>query len=293
MSKNHRAGYVNIIGMPNAGKSTLMNRLVGEPLAIATAKAQTTRHRILGMVNDEESQIIFSDTPGYLEPRYQLQKKMQAKVEEALEDADVLVLLVDAMHPGLPEEFTGRIKNARGKLIVAVNKIDLIDQQKLEVLVQKIKTELQPESIIPISAIYGANLDQLLKAIRERLPESPPYFPKDQLTDKPEKFFVAEIIREKIFELYKQEIPYSCEVKVDSFKEDGRLIRIAAIIFVNRKSQKPILIGKNGAAMKRLGTESRRKIEAFLNSKVFLDLHVKVRENWRENEEQLKNFGYE
>ncbi len=293
MSKNHRAGYVNIIGMPNAGKSTLMNRLVGEPLAIATAKAQTTRHRILGMVNDEESQIIFSDTPGYLEPRYQLQKKMQAKVEEALEDADVLVLLVDAMHPGLPEEFTGRIKNARGKLIVAVNKIDLIDQQKLEVLVQKIKTELQPESIIPISAIYGANLDQLLKAIRERLPESPPYFPKDQLTDKPEKFFVAEIIREKIFELYKQEIPYSCEVKVDSFKEDSRLIRIAAIIFVNRKSQKPILIGKNGAAMKRLGTESRRKIEAFLNSKVFLDLHVKVRENWRENEEQLKNFGYE
>jgi len=293
MSKNHRAGYVNIIGMPNAGKSTLMNRLVGEPLAIATAKAQSTRHRILGIVNDEESQIIFSDTPGYLEPRYQLQKKMQAKVEEALEDADVLVLLVDATHPGLPEEFTERIKNARGKLIAAVNKIDLIDQQKLEVLVQKIKAELQPESIIPISAIYGANLDQLLKAIRERLPESPPYFPKDQLTDKPEKFFVAEIIREKIFELYKQEIPYSCEVKVDSFKEDGRLIRIAAIIFVNRKSQKPILIGKNGAAMKRLGTESRRKIEAFLNSKVFLDLHVKVRENWRENEEQLKNFGYE
>ncbi len=293
MSKNHRAGYVNIIGMPNAGKSTLMNRLVGEPLAIATAKAQSTRHRILGIVNDEESQIIFSDTPGYLEPRYQLQKKMQAKVEEALEDADVLVLLVDATHPGLPEEFTERIKNARGKLIAAVNKIDLSDQQKLEALVQKIKAELQPESIIPISAMYGANLDQLLKAIRERLPESPPYFPKDQLTDKPEKFFVAEIIREKIFELYKQEIPYSCEVKVDSFKEDVRLIRIAAIIFVNRKSQKPILIGKNGAAMKRLGTESRRKIEAFLNSKVFLDLHVKVRENWRENEEQLKNFGYE
>ncbi len=293
MPKNHRAGYVNIIGMPNAGKSTLMNRLVGEPLAIATAKAQTTRHRILGMVNDEESQIIFSDTPGYLEPRYQLQKKMQAKVEEALQDADVLVLLIDASHPDLPEEFIERIKNASGKLIVAVNKIDLSDQQKLESLVQKIKEQLQPESIIPISAIYGANLDQLLKAIRELLPESPPYFPKDQLTDKPEKFFVAEIIREKIFELYKQEIPYSCEVKVDSFKEDGRLIRIAAIIFVNRKSQKPILIGKNGAAMKRLGTESRRKIEEFLESKVFLELHVKVRENWRENEDQLKNFGYE
>ncbi len=293
MPKNHRAGYVNIIGMPNAGKSTLMNRLVGEPLAIATAKAQTTRHRILGMVNDEESQIIFSDTPGYLEPRYQLQKKMQAKVEEALQDADVLVLLIDASHPDLPEEFIERIKNASGKLIVAVNKIDLSDQQKLEALVQKIKEQLQPESIIPISAIYGANLDQLLKAIRELLPESPPYFPKDQLTDKPEKFFVAEIIREKIFELYKQEIPYSCEVKVDSFKEDGRLIRIAAIIFVNRKSQKPILIGKNGAAMKRLGMESRRKIEEFLESKVFLELHVKVRENWRENEDQLKNFGYE
>ncbi len=293
MPKNHRAGYVNIIGMPNAGKSTLMNRLVGEPLAIATAKAQTTRHRILGMVNDEESQIIFSDTPGYLEPRYQLQKKMQAKVEEALQDADVLVLLIDASHPDLPEEFIERIKNASGKLIVAVNKIDLSDQQKLESLVQKIKEQLQPESIIPISAIYGANLDQLLKAIRELLPESPPYFPKDQLTDKPEKFFVAEIIREKIFELYKQEIPYSCEVKVDSFKEDGRLIRIAAIIFVNRKSQKPILIGKNGAAMKRLGTESRRKIEEFLESKVFLELHVKLRENWRENEDQLKNFGYE
>lgn len=293
MSKNHRAGYVNIIGMPNAGKSTLMNRLVGEPLAIATAKAQTTRHRILGMVNDEQSQIIFSDTPGYLEPGYQLQKKMQAKVEEALEDADVLVLLIDAKHSELPEEFAERIKNSSGKLIVAINKIDLSDQQKLESLVQKIKTEFQPESIIPISSIYGANLDQLLKAIRERLPESPPYFPKDQLTDKPEKFFVAEIIREKIFELYKQEIPYSCEVKVDSFKEDGRLIRIAAIIFVNRKSQKPILIGKNGTAIKRLGTESRRKIEEFLGSKVFLELHVKVREHWRENEEQLKNFGYE
>ncbi len=293
MSKNHRAGYVNIIGMPNAGKSTLMNRLVGEPLAIATAKAQTTRHRILGMVNDDESQIIFSDTPGYLEPRYPLQKKMQAKVEEALQDADVLVLLVDASHPDLPEEFIERIKTASGKLIVAVNKIDLSDQQKLEALVENIKSRLPAERILPISALHGANLDQLLKAIRELLPKSPPYFPKDQLTDKPEKFFVAEIIREKIFELYKQEIPYSCEVKVDSFKVDGRLIRIAAIIFVNRKSQKPILIGKNGAAMKRLGTESRRKIEAFLESKVFLELHVKVRENWRENEEQLKNFGYE
>lgn len=293
MSKNHRAGYVNIIGMPNAGKSTLMNRLVGEPLAIATAKAQTTRHRILGMVNDEQSQIIFSDTPGYLKPSYQLQKKMQAKVEEALEDADVLVLLIDAKHSELTEEFAERIKSSSGKLIVAINKIDLSDQQKLETLVEKVKTEFKPESIIPISAIYGANLDQLLKAIRERLPESPPYFPKDQLTDKPEKFFVAEIIREKIFKLYKQEIPYSCEVKVDSFKEDGRLIRIAAIIFVNRKSQKPILIGQNGTAIKRLGTESRRKIEEFLGSKVFLELHVKVREHWRENEEQLKNFGYE
>ena len=293
MSKNHRAGYVNIIGMPNAGKSTLMNRLVGEPLAIATAKAQTTRHRILGMVNDEQSQIIFSDTPGYLKPSYQLQKKMQAKVEEALEDADVLVLLIDAKHSELTEEFAERIKSSSGKLIVAINKIDLSDQQKLETLVEKVKTEFKPESIIPISAIYGANLDQLLKAIRERLPESPPYFPKDQLTDKPEKFFVAEIIREKIFKLYKQEIPYSCEVKVDSFKEDGRLIRIAAIIFVNRKSQKPILIGQNGTAIKRLGTESRMKIEEFLSSKIFLELHVKVREHWRENEEQLKNFGYE
>jgi len=293
MSKNHRAGYVNIIGMPNAGKSTLMNRLVGEPLAIATAKAQTTRHRILGMVNDEQSQIIFSDTPGYLKPSYQLQKKMQAKVEEALEDADVLVLLIDAKHSELTEEFAERIKSSSGKLIVAINKIDLSDQQKLETLVEKVKTEFKPESIIPISAIYGANLDQLLKAIRERLPESPPYFPKDQLTDKPEKFFVAEIIREKIFKLYKQEIPYSCEVKVDSFKEDGCLIRIAAIIFVNRKSQKPILIGQNGTAIKRLGTESRMKIEEFLSSKIFLELHVKVREHWRENEEQLKNFGYE
>ncbi len=293
MSKKHRAGYVNIIGMPNAGKSTLMNQLVGEPLAIATPKAQTTRHRILGMLNDEDSQIIFSDTPGYLEPRYTLQKKMQAKVEEALEDADILVLLIDASAPDLSEEFIERIKSASGKLIIAINKIDQSDQNKLEALVDKFEKQLHPVRIIPISALYGANLDQLLKAIRELLPESPPYFPKDQLTDRPERFFVAEIIREKILELYKQEVPYSCEVKIESFKEENGLIRITALIFVNRKSQKPILIGKNGSAIKKLGIESRKKIEEFLQSRVHLELHVKVRENWRENENQLKNFGYE
>lgn len=293
MPEKHKAGFVNIVGMPNAGKSTLMNLLVGEPLSTITAKAQTTRHRILGMVNGEDYQIVFSDTPGYLDPHYKLQEQMQEKVEEALEDADVLILLIDASSPDLPEDFEEKVKKATIPLIVAINKIDQINQEILGNLVMKLSNKFKTDYIIPISAEHNGNVDQLVKVINSVLPENPPFYPKDQLTDRPERFFIAEFIREQIFELYHQEVPYSCEVKVESFKEDIDIIRISALIFVNRKSQKPIIIGKNGSAIKKLGIESRKKIEDFLQSRIYLELHVKVREKWRENENQLKNFGYE
>lgn len=293
MSEKHSAGFVNIVGMPNAGKSTLMNLLVGEPLAVATAKEQTTRHRILGMVNGEDYQIVFSDTPGYLDPQYPLQEKMQEKVEEALEDADVMILLIDATKPDLPGSFVKRLKKIEDKLIIAINKIDQINQEQLAVMVEQFAKSFETKYIIPISAGHNGNIDQLLKVIHAMLPENPPFFPKDQLTDRSERFFIAEIMRGQIFELYHQEVPYSCEVKIESFKEEEDIIRIAALIFVNRQSQKPILIGKHGAAIKKLGIESRKKMESFLQKKVFLEMHVKVREKWRDNENQLKNFGYE
>lgn len=293
MSENHKAGFVNIVGMPNAGKSTLMNLLVGEPLAVATAKAQTTRHRIQGIVNGADYQIVFSDTPGFLDPKYPLQEKMQDKVKEALEDADVAVLLIDASKPDLPEAFVKQLKALKASLIIAINKIDQINQQLLEKQVESLAKEFGTQYIIPISAEHNANVDQLLKAIEASLPANPPYFPKDQLTDRSERFFVAEIIRGQIFELYQQEVPYSCEVKIESFKDAPDILRIAALIFVNRKTQKPIIIGREGSAIKKLGIESRKRIQEFVQKQVYLEMHVKVRENWRENENQLKNFGYE
>jgi GTP-binding protein Era len=292
-SGNHRAGFVNILGRPNVGKSTLMNILVGEKLSIITSKAQTTRHRIHGIVNGENYQVVFSDTPGILDPNYKLQEFMLKNARAALTDGDLFLYLTEiGEEPGKEEYFIKRLKKSKVPVLLIINKIDLTDQEKLEETVSQWKDILPNAEIFPVSALKKFNVDNLFRRILELLPESPPFFPKDMLTDKSERFLVAEFIREKILLHYKQEIPYSVEIEVESFQEEKGIIRIRAVINVEKESQKGILIGHKGAALKRVGKESREAMELFFNKKIFLELFVKVQKDWRNNERKLKNFGY-
>ena len=289
----HKAGFVNIVGNPNVGKSTLMNDLVGERLSIITSKAQTTRHRIMGIVNTEDMQIVYSDTPGVLEPNYKLQESMLKFSQSALTDADVLLYVTDTVETGDKNiKFLEKVNAQNAPVILVINKVDLTDQTKLEALVGEWKKLLPNAEIIPVSAKLHFNVDYLLKRLKELLPESPPFFEKDALTDKPAKFFVTEIIREKILEVYDKEVPYSCEVVVERFKEEKNLIHINALIFVERDSQKGIIIGKQGSALKKVGSLARKDIEEFFQKKVFLEIHVKVEKDWRSRDNKLKSFGY-
>ena len=289
----HKSGFVNIVGNPNVGKSTLMNALVGERLSIITSKAQTTRHRILGIVNGDDFQIVYSDTPGVLKPNYRLQESMLNFSRSALSDADVLLYVTDVYdNSDKNSDFVEKVKQSPASVILIINKIDLINEEKLVALVEKWKTVLPQAEIFPISATEKFNIEPLLKRIQELLPVGEPFFDKDQLTDKPAKFFVTEIIREKILLNYDKEIPYSVEVEVEQFQEEEKIIRISAVIYAERDSQKGILIGHGGKSLKKVGTESRKDIEAFFEKKVFLELFVKVEKDWRNKDSILKNFGY-
>jgi GTP-binding protein Era len=284
---------VNIIGSPNVGKSTLMNVLVGERLSIITSKAQTTRHRIMGIVNGEDFQIVYSDTPGVLKPNYKLQESMMEFVHTALTDADVILFVTDIYEDiKIEEHILHKIKHAKAKVLLLINKIDLATQEKLEEKVNYWKNEVPNSEVIPVSALEKFNVNYIFDRIIENLPEGPGFYDKDQLTDKPEKFFVSEIIREKILTNYKKEIPYSVEVVVESFKDEETIIKIRAEILVVRDSQKGIIIGHQGKALKKVGTEARKDMEAFFGKQVFLELFVKVNKDWRDNDQQLKRFGY-
>jgi GTP-binding protein Era len=290
---NHRSGFVNILGRPNVGKSTIMNALVGEKLSIITSKAQTTRHRIMGIVNGDGFQIVYSDTPGILKPKYKLQESMMNFVNVALTDADIILYVTDVTgKAGDDTGYSDKISHSHIPVIVAVNKIDLTKPGELEIITAGIKERFPEAPIVPVSAINGFNLDTLLNAILSYLPEGEPYFPKDQLTDKYERFFASEIIREKIFLNYQKEIPYSSEVEIDSFKEEKDLLRIRAVIHVTRESQKGILIGHKGEKLKVTGTAARKDMEDFFGRKVFLELYVKVTKDWRDKPQVLKRFGY-
>ncbi|MDQ3109464.1 MAG: GTPase Era [Bacteroidota bacterium] len=289
----HKAGFVNIIGNPNAGKSTLMNALVGERISIITSKAQTTRHRIMGIVNGDEFQVVYSDTPGILKPNYKLQEGMMQFVSSALADADILLLVVDLTDDKLIEDDTfARIKKINVPILVLLNKTDLVIDARVAEKEKRWRKELPDAEYMPVSALSGKNVEEVFKRIIDLLPEHPAYYPKDELTDKPEKFFVAEIIREKILHNYQQEIPYSVEIVVEEFKETDVIVRIRANIFVVRESQKGILLGHQGAAIKKLGTQARLDIEKFLQKKVYLELFIKVDKDWRDSERQLKRYGY-
>ena len=289
----HKAGFVNIVGNPNVGKSTLMNAFVGERLSIITSKAQTTRHRILGIVNGENFQAILSDTPGIIKPAYQLQQSMMDFVKSAFEDADVLVYMVEIGEKALKDEaFFKRIEHSEVPVLLLLNKIDKSDQQQLEEQVQYWSEQLPKAEIHPISALEGFNIPQVFDRIIELLPEAPPFYPKDTLTDKPERFFVNEIIREKILMHYKKEIPYSVEIETTDFHEEKEIIRMRSVIMVERDTQKGIIIGHKGSALKRVGVEARKDLEKFFGKQVHLELYVKVNKNWRSNENQLKRFGY-
>lgn len=288
----HKAGFVNIIGSPNVGKSTLMNKLVGENLSIITSKAQTTRHRIKGIVNGENFQIVYSDLPGILTPVYKMQEMMMRFVNESLKDADVLLYMVECGETKYDEEIITRLNKFEIPIILIVNKIDKVSAEQIEANRTYWQTVLPKADIIDISALKQINLNELLQKIIEKLPDSPPYFPKEELTDRPTRFFISEIIREKILLLYQKEIPYSVEVVVESFKEEEKLIRIGAMLYVERESQKAIMIGHQGVAIKKLGTEARLAIEEFLDKHVFLDISVKVLKDWRSDELLMKKFGY-
>jgi len=289
----HKAGYVNIIGNPNVGKSTLMNALVGERLSIITSKAQTTRHRILGIVNDEQHQIVFSDTPGVMNPAYKLQENMMDFVHGAFQDADILLYMVETGEKGLKDEkLFERLKNTDLPILLLLNKIDRVEQDFVKEQILFWKELLPNAEIHPISALNKFNLDLVMTRIKALLPVSPPYFEKDALTDKSERFFVSETIREKILKYYKKEIPYSVEIEVEEFFDEEDIIKIRAIIFVARESQKGIIIGHKGRALKKVGTLARRDMEAFFQKKIFLDLYVKVNKDWRDDDKQLKRFGY-
>ena len=289
----HKAGFVNIVGNPNVGKSTLMNQLVGERISIATFKAQTTRHRIMGIVNTPEMQIVFSDTPGVLKPNYKLQESMLAFSESALQDADILLYVTDVVeNPEKNMDFLEKVQKINVPIILLINKIDESNQTQLGSIVEKWHTLLPKAEILPISAKNKFGVDMLLKRIQELLPESPAYFDKDQLTDKPARFFVSEIIREKILLYYDKEIPYSVEVSVERFKEDDKHIHINAVIYVERDSQKGIIIGHQGVALKKVSTEARKSLEKFFDKPIFLEIFVKVDKDWRSSERELNNFGY-
>ncbi len=290
----HRSGFVNIVGNPNVGKSTLMNALVGERISIITQKAQTTRHRIMGIVNGEDYQIVYSDTPGVLKPNYKLQEQMLDFSQSALLDADILLYVTDIQdNPEKNAEFLEKVKTNRARVLLIINKIDLTTQETLESLVAFWHKALPEAEIYPISAKEKFGVEGLFNRIVELLPECPPFFDKEQLTDKPARFFVNEIIREKILLNYEKEIPYSVEVEVDTFKEEVQLIRIQATIYVERDSQKGIIIGKQGSSLKRVGTEARKDLEAFFQKKIYLELFVKVDKDWRQKTSRLKHYGYD
>ena len=290
---SHKSGFVNILGNPNVGKSTIMNALVGEKLSIITSKAQTTRHRIMGIVNSDDFQIVYSDTPGIITPKYELQKSMMSFINNALTDADVILYVTDVTEfKEKRSEFVEKIQKSGIPSIITVNKIDLSNQSDLEKIVESWHLSFPESPVIPVSAIKKFNLDALLNAVLSKLPEGPPFFPKDQLTDKYERFFASEIIREKILTNYKKEIPYSVEIEIESFKEEKALIKIRALIHVVRDSQKGIIIGHKGTMLKKVGTEARHDMEDFFGRKVFLELYVKVTKDWRDKPLTLKRFGY-
>lgn len=290
----HKAGFVNIVGNPNVGKSTLMNRLVGEKISIITSKSQTTRHRIKGIVNTDDYQIVFSDTPGVVKPSYKMQEYMLEFSKSALVDADIILYVIDVVENIEKNHWILSIKSIIRSIpvLLVINKIDLTTQEKLEALFDKWKSLIPRAEIFPLSATENFNVDNLYKRIVELLPEGEPFFPKDELTDLPSRFFVNEIIREKILQYYDKEVPYSVEVEVEEFKEDDKRINIMAVIYVERSSQKGIIIGSQGEALKKVGTQARLDIEAFFGKKVFLNLYVKVLKDWRNKDSELKNFGY-
>ena len=290
----HKAGFVNIIGNPNVGKSTLMNVLIGEKLSIITNKAQTTRHRILGILNEDDYQIVFSDTPGIIQPAYKLQESMMNFVQSAFQDADILIYMVEIGEKGLKDEkLFEKIKNTDVPVLLLLNKIDLVKQEEVSTQIEFWKDKVPNAEILPISALNKFNIQEILDRIIELLPECEPYYDKDAITDKPERFFVEEKIREKILKHYKKEIPYSVQIEVEEFFEEEDIIRIRAIIYVLRESQRGIIIGHKGQGIKRIGTEARRDLERFLGKKIFLETPVKVKKNWRNDDRQLKQFGYE
>jgi GTP-binding protein Era len=290
---NHKSGFVNILGNPNVGKSTIMNALVGERLSIITSKAQTTRHRIMGIVNGDDFQIVYSDTPGILKPNYKLQETMMGFVNLALTDADLIIYVTDVVEKSAHRgEYIKKIQEAGIPVVVVVNKIDLSNQNELEKIVETWRECFPQSPVIPISALQNFNLDALLNAILSKLPEGEPWFPKDQLTDKIERFFASEILREKILLNYQKEIPYSVEIEIESFKEEDKLISIRALIHVARQSQKGIIIGHKGLMLKKTATEARKDMEEFFNKKVFLEVFVKVSKDWRDKPLMLKKFGY-
>ena len=289
----HKSGFINIIGNPNVGKSTLMNNLVGEKLSIITSKAQTTRHRILGIVNGDNFQLIFSDTPGVIKPSYELQESMMDFVKSALEDADVILYMVEIGEKSIKNpEIHNKIQSAKVPTIILLNKIDLSNQEDLENQINIWSNKYPNTEIYPISALNNFNTEKVINRIIELIPESPPYLPIDQLTDKPERFFVNEKLREKILLYYNKEIPYSVEVQTEEFKEEESIIKIRSLILVERESQKGIIIGHKGVALKKIGTKARIDLEKFFGKKVFIELHVKVSKNWISNPNQLKKFGY-
>jgi len=287
----HKAGFVSIIGKPNVGKSTLINQLVGERLSIITSKAQTTRHRIMGILSGANFQVVYSDTPGIIKPLYELQNAMMRFVSTSLEDADIILFVTD-LYEKHDEEFIERLKSLDRPVIMVMNKIDLAKGSQVYDKIDYWHQVFTPAKTIEVSALKGENIKNLFDAILKLLPEHEAYFPKDELTDKPEKFFVEEIIREKIFQNYKKEVPYSTQVIVEEFKEDAKIIRMRALIYVERKSQKGIIIGKNGEALKKVGTEARKDMEAFFNKKVHLETYVKVADDWRKKKSLIKGFGY-
>ncbi len=290
----HKAGFVNIVGNPNVGKSTLMNLLVGERISIATFKAQTTRHRIMGILNTDDMQIVFSDTPGVLKPNYKLQESMLNFSQSALSDADILLYVTDTVEkPDKNADFIEKVKKMQVPILLLINKIDLSNQGSLTEMVEEWHSVLPQAEIIPISAKVRFNVDVVMKRIKELLPDSPPYFGKDQLTDKPARFFVTEIIREKILLYYDKEIPYAVEVVVEQFKETEKSIHISAVIYVERDSQKGIIIGKQGKALKKVATEARKTLEHFFQKTIYLETFVKVDKDWRSSDKELKNFGYQ
>ncbi len=291
MNSSHKAGFVSIVGKPNVGKSTLMNKLVGENLSIITAKAQTTRHRIMGILNGEDFQIVYSDTPGILEPKYALHEAMMNYVKVSLEDADVILLVVEWGEKFDPSVYE-RFKTLSAPILLLINKADLAPKADRAAMVSYWKSHLPVKNVIPVSAFSGENVDKLFPALLDLLPQHPPYFPKDELTNRSERFFASEIIREKILRNYNQEVPYSTEVGIEDFKEEESIIRMRATIFVERDSQKGIIIGKAGSSLKKVGTEARLDMEKFFGKKVFLETRVKVSADWRKQKDKLRSFGY-